>query len=114
MYSGEATNRRVLLSNPGRNKIFFSSPNVLARSESHPACLSQNKFVGSVILTSNLHLVQRLRMDGAIHLLPPTPLWLAQGKILPSLTFTFTFPLLTTSLECDVYDVPEIAKEAIL
>jgi len=53
-------------------------------------------------------------MDGAIHLLPPTPLWLAQGKILPSLTFTFTFPLLTTSLECDVYDVPEIAKEAIL
>jgi hypothetical protein len=50
-------------------------------------------------------------MGGAIPLLPPTPLWLTQGKMLSSLTFTF--PLLAASLECDVYGVPEIAKEAI-
>jgi hypothetical protein len=32
-------------------------------------------------MTSDLHLMQRLRMSGAVPLLPCVPLWLGQGQI---------------------------------
>jgi len=57
-------------------------------SEAHPASYSIGTRAASrglsgrgVELTINLHLVPRLRMSGAIPLLPYMPSWRGQGKV---------------------------------
>jgi len=55
---------------PGRdNKIFFLSPNVYTGFGVHPGTFPRYKAVGGVKMTTD-HLVSRLRISGAVRIIP--------------------------------------------
>ena len=73
---------------PGRDKRFFSSnrtdqlwgpPNLLINEKQ--GLLPQSKVARGMKLTSHLQVVPRVRMCGAVLLLPFAPLWHAQEQV---------------------------------
>jgi hypothetical protein len=86
---------------PGGSKSFISSPKRPDRIRRPPSLLfsGYRRFILGVKrpghkLTTYLHIVPRLRMSGAIPLLPYMPSWHGQGQLYPY-HFTAVAPLLT-------------------
>ena len=85
-----ATGWTVWGSNPGRGKIFFSSPKVHALSGSPHPCIQWlpgfflgGKVAGGLTLTTHLHLAPTLRMSRAVRPLPLYAFLAWTGKALP-------------------------------